>query len=65
MTTDLVIYKAPWQADWYATQDAVREVLLCNRQGDETVEVEPPSEWGLGWRWNLTEDGSGIYFRNG
>jgi hypothetical protein len=64
MTDELVIHQAPWQ-DWYATQDAARGVLLCNKLGDEKVKVEPPTEWGLEWRWNLTEDGSGIYFRNG
>lgn len=62
MTDDLVIHQAPWQ-DWFVTQDAVRGVLFCNRQGNQRVKVEPPPEWGLGWRWNLTEDGSGIYFR--
>ena len=30
------------------------------RQGDQRVTVEPPLEWGSGWRWNLTEDGAGI-----
>ncbi len=64
MTDELVIHKAPWE-DWYATQDAVRGVLLCKRGSDEQVKVEPPPEWGRQWRWNLTEDGSGIYFQNG
>ncbi len=62
MTEDLVIHKAPWP-DWYVTQAPVRGVLFCNRQGGEQVKVEPPREWGQRWRWNLTEDGSGIYFR--
>jgi hypothetical protein len=63
MTEQLVIHQAPWRTDWFATQDAARGVLFCNRQGDEQVKVEPPLEWGSRWRWNLTEDGSGIYFR--
>ena len=57
MTDELIIHKAPWQ-DWYATQDAVRGVLLCNRAGEGVVKVEPPPEWGRRWRWNVTEDGS-------
>ena len=64
MTDELIIHQAPWQ-DWYATQDAVQGVLFCNRGGGEQVKVEPPREWRRRWRWNLTEDGSGIYFRNG
>ena len=62
MTHELVVHKAPWP-DWFVTQDAVRGVLFCNRQSGKQVKVEPPLKWGLGWRWNLTEDGSGIYFR--
>jgi len=62
MTTDLVVHKAPWQ-EWFATQDAVRGVVFCKKGSDQTVKVEPPSEWGRRWRWNLTEDGAGIYFR--
>ena len=61
MTTD-IIHQAPWR-DWCATQDTARGVLFCNRAGDEEVKVEPPPEWGRQRRWNLTEDGSGIYFR--
>jgi hypothetical protein len=59
----LIIHRPPRQ-DWYATQDAVRGVLLCNRAGEEMVKVEPPFGWGRHWQWNLTEDASGIYFRN-
>ncbi|MGO8752097.1 MAG: hypothetical protein ACLQNE_39670 [Thermoguttaceae bacterium] len=62
MTDDLVIHQAPWP-DWFATQDAVRGVLFCKKESDEKVKVEPPASWGSRWRWNLTEDGSGIYFR--
>jgi hypothetical protein len=40
MTDDLVIHQAPWQ-DWYATQDAARGVLLCNKASDEKVKVGP------------------------
>ena len=64
VTTDLLIHKAPWP-NWFATQDAVRGVLFCNRQGDERFRAEPPPERGRKWAWNLTEEGSGIYYRNG
>lgn len=63
MTEDLVIHKAPWSMDWYATQDGSRGVWLCDRAGGEKIRVEPPPEWGRAWRWNVVEDGSGIYFR--
>jgi hypothetical protein len=52
----------PW-LDWYATQDGIRGALLCDRESEEKVRVEPPTEWGSRWRWNVTEDGSGVYFR--
>ena len=53
----------PWP-DPYATQDAVRGVLFCRKDSDETLKVEPPPEWGSRWRWNLVEDGLGVYFVN-
>jgi hypothetical protein len=43
MTDELVIHRAPWRTDWYATQDAVRGVLFCNRQGGEQIKVELPN----------------------
>ena len=64
MTDEIVIRQAPWRSDWYATQDIARGVLFCDKNSDETVKVEPPPEWGRHWRWNLAEDGLGIYFRN-
>jgi hypothetical protein len=63
MTNSPILHQAPFE-DWYATQDAVRGVWLCNRADDEKVKVEPPLEWGRKWRWNVVEDGTGIYFRN-
>jgi hypothetical protein len=63
MPTDLVIHRAPWP-EWYAPQDPFRGVLFCDKNSDEKVKIEPPPEWGRRWRWNLVEDGSGIYFRN-
>ena len=65
MTDNLVVHKAPWPTDWYATQDPVRGVLFCDRKSDREARVEPPASWGLRWRWNLVEDGSGVYFREG
>ncbi len=64
VTDDLVTHQARWRADWYATQDAIRGIWFCNRASNEKVRVEPPSEWGRKWQWNITEDGSGVYFRN-
>ena len=63
MTNEMIIHQAPWQY-WCASQDVARGVVLYNRTNDEKVEVEPPPKWGRHWRWNLTEDGLGIYFRN-
>ena len=60
--TSPIIHRPPWP-DWYATQDPVRGVLLCDKQSDGKVRAEPPVEWGSRWRWNLTEDGMGVYLR--
>ena len=60
---DRRIHLSPF-ADWYATQDApTRCVWLCDKTSDRKVKVEPPTEWGRHWSWNVTEDGRGIYFR--
>ena len=63
MTTNLV-HKAPWP-DWFASQDPVQGVLLCDTTSDGKVRAELPLEWGSRWRWNLTEDGTGVYLREG
>jgi hypothetical protein len=60
---DYIVHKAPFP-DWYATQDtSSRGVWLCDRASDRKVKVEPPAEWGRYWSWNITEDGTGVYFR--
>jgi len=58
---DRIVHESPYPA-WYATQDTSRGVWLCDRTSDRKVKFEPPAEWGRHWSWNLTEDGSGIYF---
>ncbi len=35
MADEIVIHQAPWRTDWYATQDAVRGVLVCDKTADE------------------------------
>lgn len=61
MTDDRIIHQSPFP-DWFATQD-VRGVWLCDRTSDRKVKFEPPPAWGRDWSWNVTEDGTGIYFR--
>jgi hypothetical protein len=58
---DRRIHPSPY-SDWYATQDGSRGVRLCDKTSDRKVNVEPPAEWGRHWAWNVTEDGTGIYF---
>ena len=36
---------------------------VVRQQSDGKVRAEPPVEWGSRWRWNLTEDGMGVYLR--
>jgi hypothetical protein len=57
--TDMRFHESPW-ADWYATQESITAVVICNKETAEKVVVEPPQEWGRKWAWNILEDGSGI-----
>ena len=57
---DRIIRPSPY-SQWNAAQDG-RGVWLCDKASDRSVKVEPPAGWGRHWSWNLTEDGSGIYF---
>ena len=41
MTEEIIIHRAPRQ-NWYATQDAARGVLICNRASEDVLKVEPP-----------------------
>ena len=61
MTDDRIIHISPF-TDWYASQDVSRGVWLCDKTSDRKVLAEPPAEWGRRWKWNLTEDGRGVYF---
>jgi hypothetical protein len=59
---DRIVHPSPFP-DWFATQDTSRGVWLCDRTRDRKVKVQPPAEWGLDWAWNITQDGTAIYFR--
>ncbi|MGA2254630.1 MAG: hypothetical protein ABSG53_08220 [Thermoguttaceae bacterium] len=59
---DALIHPSPWP-DWFATQDSLTGVFLCNNATGENVKIEPPREWGRNWAWNITEDGSGIIMK--
>lgn len=66
MTADsnILIHPSPF-ADWYATQDiSAGGVLICDKASDRKVLVQPPTEWGRHWSWNLTQDGTGIYIKH-
>ena len=59
---DYIVHQSPFP-DWFAFQDtSSRGIWICDRASDRKVKFEPPAEWGRDWSWNLTEDGSGIYF---
>ncbi len=62
MKDELVIHPSPW-LEWFATQDSERGVSIREKGSDRKIVIEPPSEWGTHWAWNLTEDGAGVYFR--
>ena len=62
MADELVIHPSPWP-EWFATQDVPRGVSIREKDSDRKIVLEPPPDWGPYWAWNLTEDGTGIYFR--
>ena len=62
MSADCIIHRSPFP-NWFATQDASCGVWLCDKASEQKVKVEPPTEWGRHWSWNVTEDGGGIYFQ--
>jgi hypothetical protein len=63
MPNDPIIHPSPFP-EWFATQDRRgRGVWLVDKDSNKKVKVEPPANWGQYWRWNVTEDGRGIYFR--
>jgi hypothetical protein len=53
------IQRSPWP-NWFATQGSLAAVVICNKETDEQVVIEPPREWGRNWGWNICEDGLGI-----
>ena len=62
MNEDCIVHRSPFP-DWFATQDTSRGVWLCDKASEQKVKVEPPLEWGRHWSWNVTEDGTGVYFK--
>ncbi len=62
MTDELVVHSSPWPK-WFVTQDVARGVSIYEKHSDRKIVIEPPTEWGSHWAWNVTEDGAGVYFR--
>ena len=58
----VIIHRSPWP-DWYAKQDDLFGVWICDRASKQKTKVEPPAKWGRHWGWNITEDGTGIEIR--
>jgi hypothetical protein len=62
LTDPLVIHKSPWSS-WYADQQG-RAVWIHDKTSSRKAKLEPPAEWGSHWQWNITVDGTGIFFRH-
>jgi hypothetical protein len=63
MDEDRIIHVSPF-SEWFATQDtSARGVWLCDKTSDQRVLVQPPTEWGRDWSWNIAQDGTGIYIK--
>ena len=63
MDEDRIIHASPF-AEWFATQDtSAGGVWFCDKTSDRKVLVQPPTEWGRDWSWNVTQDGGGIYVK--
>jgi hypothetical protein len=64
MDEERIIHESPF-SNWYATQDtSAGGVWLCDRASDQRVLVQPPTDWGLHWSWNVTEEGKGVYIKH-
>jgi hypothetical protein len=61
---DVRVHQSPWP-DWFATQESLAGVFLCDKASDERMFIAPPKEWDRNWAWNLTEDGTGIVLHRG
>jgi len=59
---DTVVHPSPWP-DWFATQEDVRSVWICDKASSEKIKVEPPVSWGMDWTWNVTGEGTGLIMR--
>jgi hypothetical protein len=59
---DIRIHKSPWP-QWFAKQESLGAVSICNKITGETVVVEPPKRWGRNWAWNISDDETGIIIR--
>ncbi len=57
----IAIHKSPWSS-WYADQVG-RAVWIHDKASNRKTKLEPPADWGGHWQWNITEDGTGIFFR--
>ncbi len=57
------IMKSPWP-NWYATQESLAGVFICDKETEGRVLVKPPPTWGRNWAWNIAEDGTGIVMRS-
>ena len=47
-------------ANWYAEQESKDSVTIFDRDSDQSDKVRPPNAWGRNWKWNVSEDGTGI-----
>ena len=59
---DVRFVRSPWPK-WFAKQESLRDVFLCDRTSEERIFVEPPKEWKRKWSWNISPDGTGIVMR--
>ena len=47
----------------YVTQRGGGVIAVRKGKLDAQEVFAPPQEWGDSWRWNVLEDGSGVYLR--
>jgi hypothetical protein len=58
---DYVFHESPW-SEWFASQFG-RGVEICDKASEQKIQICPPVEWKGDWVWNITQDGTSVYFR--
>jgi hypothetical protein len=58
----IITHKVPDDVDGWRASQVGRSVIVTEPRTGREFCYRPPRQWGDAWNWNVTSDGSGIYF---